>query len=103
MKRQRSIMDFPGKQPTLRGGYRGGAKGARAPPPGQGCPSKSHKKCPSWGTFYAESAPERGTFYEESAPAAAHIAEIVPRVPGGTYFMEKVRQQDLLRKMYPVS
>ena len=52
---------------TFRGGYRGGAKGVFAPPPGQGYPAESRKvpqvghilrrKCPRWGRFYGESAP----------------------------------------------
>ncbi len=81
-----------------RGGYRGGSKGAMAPPPGQACPIKSNKsapggahftlKVPQLGHILRTKCPSWGTFYEETG---AHIAEKVPQ------------QGQTLRKMCPMS
>ena len=66
-----------------RGGYMGGAMGAFAPPPGQGCCAESRKvpqvghilrrKCPRWGAFYRESAPG-GADFTEKVPQVGHIS-----------------------------
>ncbi len=64
---------------VLRGGYRGGAMGAVAPPPGQGYPAES-RKVPQVGHILRRKCPMWGTFCGESAPGVADFAEKVPHL-----------------------